>query len=116
MVLYRLVCAMSHHSLVTVLTRCGRSLPPYVLADEKHSRYLTDKVSVPTLGRGRVLWHLGSTAEASVAAFTQSYGELQRAASQQGLAYQGRGLLKRRTFLGPALASSIPQVIAQPIL
>src|SRR5215469_18655413 len=27
MALYRLVCAFGHHSLVTVLTRCGLSLP-----------------------------------------------------------------------------------------
>ena len=44
MALYRLVCAFGHHSLVTVLTRCGLALPPYFLADEKHSRCLTDKV------------------------------------------------------------------------
>jgi hypothetical protein len=33
MALYRLVCALGHQSLVTVLTRCGLSLPTYVLAD-----------------------------------------------------------------------------------
>ena len=38
MALSRLVCAFGHHSLVTVLTRCGLSLPTYFLADEKHSR------------------------------------------------------------------------------
>src|SRR3989449_2897299 len=36
MALYRLVCAFGHHSLVTVLTRCGLPLPTYFLADEKH--------------------------------------------------------------------------------
>jgi len=36
MALYRLVCALGQHSLVTVLTRCGLPLPPYLLADEKH--------------------------------------------------------------------------------
>src|SRR5713226_6906961 len=30
MALYRLVCAFGHHSLVTVLTRCGLALPLYV--------------------------------------------------------------------------------------
>src|SRR5262245_54605423 len=35
MALYRLVCAFGHHSLVTVLTRCGLPLPVYFLADEK---------------------------------------------------------------------------------
>jgi hypothetical protein len=47
MALYRLVCAFGHHSLVTVLTRCGLPLPVYFLADEKHSRCLTDKVYLP---------------------------------------------------------------------
>ena len=78
MALYRLVCAFGHSSLVTVLTRCGLPLPVYVLADEKHS-CLTDKVYLPTIVSGRVIWHLGYTEEASAAAFTQSYGEFQRA-------------------------------------
>ena len=59
MALYHLVCAFGHHSLVTVLTRCGLPLPVYFLADEKHSRCLTDKVYLPTIVRGRVRWHLG---------------------------------------------------------
>lgn len=58
MALYRLVCALGHHSVVTVLTRCGLSLPVYFLADEKHSRCLTDKVYLPTVVSGRVIWHL----------------------------------------------------------
>ena len=61
MALYRLVCAFGHHSLVTVLTRCGLPLPVYFLADEKHSRCLTAKVYLPTIVCGRVLWHLGYT-------------------------------------------------------
>jgi len=93
MALYRLVCAFGHHSLVTVLTRCGLSLPTYFLADEKHSRCLTDKVYLPTIVQGRGLWHLGYTKEASTAAFTQSYQEFQRAALQQEPTYQVRGIL-----------------------
>jgi hypothetical protein len=58
MALYRVICAFGQHSLVTVLTRCGLSLPPYILADEKHSRCLTDRVYLPTIVRGRVIWHL----------------------------------------------------------
>ena len=54
MALYRLVCAFGHQGLVTVLTRCGLPLPAYVLADEKHSRCLTEKVYLPTIVRGRV--------------------------------------------------------------
>jgi hypothetical protein len=93
MALYRLVCAFGHHSLVTVLTRCGLPLPPYFLADEKHSHCLTEKVYLPTIVSGRLLWHLGYTEEASAAAFTQSYGEFQRMASQQEPSYQVKGVL-----------------------
>jgi hypothetical protein len=93
MALYRLLCALGHHSMVTVLTRCGLALPVYFLADEKHSNCLTDKVYLPTIVRGRVLWHLGYTEHASAAAFTQSYQEFQRAASQQEPSYQVRGIL-----------------------
>jgi len=91
--LYRLICAFGHQSLVAVLTRCGLSLPVYVLADEKHSRCLTDKVYLPTIVCGRVLWHLGYTTEASAAAFTESYQVFQRAASQQEPSYRVRGVL-----------------------
>src|SRR5216684_909755 len=80
MALSRLVCAFGHHSLVTVLTRCGLPLPTYFLADEKHSRCLTDKVYLPTIVSGRVMWHLGYTTEASAAAFTQSDQAFQRVA------------------------------------
>src|SRR6266536_4278860 len=93
MALSRLVCAFGRHSLVTVLTRCGLPLPVYFLADEKHSRCLTEKVYLPTIVSGRVLWHLGYTTEASAAALTQSYGAFQRAASQQEPSYRVRGVL-----------------------
>ena len=93
MALYRLVCAFGHHSLVTVLTRCGLPLPVYFLADEKHSRCLTDKVYLPTMVCGRVLWHLGYTEAASTAAFTQSYRAFQQAALQQEPSYRVRGIL-----------------------
>jgi hypothetical protein len=93
MALYRLICAMGHQSLVTVLTRCGLALPAYFLADEKHSRCLTEKVYLPTIVSGRVLWHLGYTTEASAAAFTQSYQAFQRAAVDQEPTYRVRGIL-----------------------
>src|SRR5438874_3279059 len=83
MALYRVVCACGHQGLVTVLTRCGLPLPTYFLADEKHSRCLTDKVSLPTIVRGRVLWHFGYAEDASAAAFTASYEAFQRAALHQ---------------------------------
>src|SRR6516164_673841 len=93
MALYRLVCAFGHQSLVAVLTRCGLPLPLYILADEKHSTCLADKVYLPTIVSGRVIWHLGYTDHASAAAFTQSYGEFQRAASRQEPTYRVRGIL-----------------------
>jgi hypothetical protein len=93
MALYRLVCALGHQSVVTVLTRCGLPLPRYILADEKHSRCLTDKVYLPTVVSGRVMWHLGYTEEVSAAALTQSYGVFQRAASQQEPSYRVQGVL-----------------------
>jgi hypothetical protein len=93
MALSRLVCAFGRHSLVAVLTRCGLPLPTYFLADEKHSRCLTDKVYLPTMVQGCVLWHLGYTTEASAAAFTQSYQEFQRAALHQEPTYRVRGIL-----------------------
>jgi hypothetical protein len=93
MALYRLVCALGQHRLVTVLTRCGLPLPAYFLADEKHSRCLTEKVYLPTIVSGRVLWHLGYTEEASAAALTQSYGEFQRAALHQEPSYRVKGVL-----------------------
>jgi hypothetical protein len=93
MALYRLVCAIGHHSLVTVLTRCGLPLPAYLLADEKHSRCLTDKVYLPTIVSGRVLWHLGYTEEASAAALTESYGVFHRTASQHEPSYRVKGVL-----------------------
>jgi hypothetical protein len=93
MALYRLVCACGRHSLVTVLIRCGLPLPVSVLADEQHSRCLTEQVYLPTIACGRVLWHLGYTTEASAAACTQSSGECQRAASQQEPSYRVKGAL-----------------------
>src|SRR6266481_5001861 len=93
MALYRLVCALGQQSLVAVLTRCGLPLPVYCLADEKHSHCLTDKMYLPTVVHGRVLWHLGYTDDASAAAFTQSYGEFQHAASQQEPSYRVKGVL-----------------------
>src|SRR6266480_7212856 len=93
MALYRLVCAFGHQSLVGVLTRCGLPLPTSILADEQHSRCLTERVYVPTIVRGRVLWHLGYSASKSAAAFTESYGVFQRAALTHEPSYQVRGAL-----------------------
>src|SRR5215831_382250 len=93
MALYRLICALGQHSLVTVLTRCGLPLPTYFLADEKHSRCLTERVYLTSIVRGRVIWHLGYSESKSAAAFTESYGVFQRAALAHEPSYQVRGVL-----------------------
>jgi hypothetical protein len=51
------------------------------------------KVYLPTIVSGRVIWDLGYTEDASAVAFTQSYQEFQRAASQHEPAYRVRGIL-----------------------
>jgi hypothetical protein len=93
MALYRLVCALGKQSLVAVLTRCALPLPAYILADEKHSKCLTDKVYLPTIVTGRVLWNLGYSESKSASAFTESYGEFQRAALEQEPSYRVQGAL-----------------------
>jgi hypothetical protein len=93
MALYRLVCALGQQSLVAVLTRCALPLPVYILADEKHSRCLTDKVYLPTIVSGRVIWHLGYSDSKSAAAFTQSYGVFQQAALHHEPSYRVQGAL-----------------------
>jgi len=93
MALYRLVCALGQQSLVAVLTRCALPLPVYILADEKHSHCLTDKVYLPTIVSGRVIWHLSYSDSKSAAAFTQSYGVFQQAALDQEPSYRVKGAL-----------------------
>ena len=70
--LYRLICALGQQSLVVVLTRCGLPLPAYILADEEHSKCLTERVYLPTVVSGRVIWHLGYSDAKRVAVFTES--------------------------------------------
>ena len=62
-------------------------------ATEKHSRCLTAKVYLPTIVSGRVIWHLGYSASKSALAFTESYGDFQRAALQVEPAYHVQGAL-----------------------
>jgi hypothetical protein len=93
MALYRVICALGTQSLVAVLTRCALPLPRYILADEKHSKCLTDKVYLPTIVSGRVLWHLGYSNAKSAVAFTVSYGQFQQAALEHEPSYHVRGAL-----------------------
>src|ERR687891_2449857 len=93
MALYRLIYALGQHRLVTVLVTCRLSLPTYILADEKHSRCLTDRVYLPTIVSGRVIWHLGYSESKSAVAFTESYGQFQRAALEHEPSYRVQGAL-----------------------
>src|SRR5438128_7680925 len=92
MALYRLICALGQQSLVAVLTRCALPLPVSLLADEKHSRCLSERVSLPTIVSGRVIWHLGYSDGKSAVAFTASYGAFQRAALEHEPSYQVQGV------------------------
>jgi len=93
MALYRVICALGTQSLVAVLTRCALPLPSYILADEKHSKCLTDKVYLPTIVSGRVMGHLGYSDAKSAVAFTESYGAFQRAALEYKPSYRVQGAL-----------------------
>lgn len=93
MSIYRLVCAFGRSSLVTVLSRCQLPLPRYFLADEKHSHCLTEKVYLPTIVEGRVIWHLGYTEDKSADAFQTSYGQFQQATRTIEPDYQPHGIL-----------------------
>ena len=93
MALYRLICALGQYSLVNVLVKCHLPLPAYILADEKHSKCLTERVYLPTIVSGRVIWHLGYSASKSAVAFTESYGEFQRAALEYEPSYRVQGAL-----------------------
>ncbi len=91
--LERMICARGQQRWVAVLSRCELPLPGYLLAEEKHRRRLTDRVSLPTIVSGRVLWPRGYTAEASAVACTHSSGVFQRAAAQQEPTSRVRGIL-----------------------
>jgi hypothetical protein len=93
MAIYRLVCTFGRTSLVTVLTRCQLPLPPYLLADEKHSHCLTEKVYLPTIVEGRVIWHVGYTDDKSAEAFEASYAQFQQATRLIEPTYQPQGIL-----------------------
>jgi len=93
MALYRVICALGRHSLVTVLVKCRLPLPAYILADEKHSYCLSERVYLPTIVSGRVIWHLGYSDSKSAAAFTASYGQFQQTALEHEPSYQVKGAL-----------------------
>ncbi len=93
MAIYRMVCSIGRNCLVKLLTRCHLPLPQYFIADEKHSHCLDKRAYLPTIGCGRVIWHLGYTTAKSVVAFAASYGEFKRAALTIDPSYQAEGIL-----------------------
>ncbi len=93
MALYRVVCAFGRTSLVSLLTRCGLTLPPYLLADEKHSHCRQAKVYLPTIVTGRVIWHLGYTHDKSAASFQASYQQFRATAQSVDPDYAPDGIL-----------------------
>ena len=93
MAIYRLMCAIGRTCLVTLLTRCKLPLPAYFHADEKHSHCLSEKVYLPTIVCGRVIWHLGYTIDKSAEAFAASYAQFQQAALEVDTSYRVQGIL-----------------------
>jgi hypothetical protein len=63
------------------------------LADEKHSHCLSDKVYLPTIVRGRVIWHFGYSRDKSAPAFARSYSAFRQRALLHDPPYEVRGIL-----------------------
>ena len=93
MAIYRLMCGIGRTCLVTLLTLCKLPLPIYFHADEKHSHCLSEKVYLPAIVCGRVIWHLGYTTDKSAEAFEDSYAEFQQSALEVEPSYDVKGIL-----------------------
>jgi len=93
MAVYRLICSLGKLCMVTLLTRCGLSLPEFFGADEKHSKCLTEKVYLPTVVSGHLIWHLGYTEDKSAAAFEESYGQFRQSGLNHDPSWRVRGVL-----------------------
>ena len=93
MAIYRLVCSLGKACLVKLLTRCGLSLPEYFEVDEKHSACLTDKVYLPTVVRGHLIWHMGYTKDKSALEFEKSYSQFRQAGLSYDPTWKVRGIL-----------------------
>jgi len=93
MAVYRLVCAFGRTCLVRLLTRCYLPLPDYFIVDEKHSHCLEERVYLPTIVSGRVIWHLSYTTAKSVEAFFFAYGKFRQAAIAYDPSYCAKGIL-----------------------
>ena len=93
MAIYRLICSVGWTCLVKLLVRCHLSLPIYFIADEKHSHCLGERVYLPTIVCGRVIWHLGYSPSKSAEGFAASYGEFKQAALAVDSSYCVKGIL-----------------------
>jgi len=93
MAVYRLICSLGKVCMVTLLTRCGIPLPEYLAADEKHSVCLTEKVYLPTVACGHLIWHIGYAEDKSAEAFEASYGQFRQAGLNYDPSWKVRGVL-----------------------
>ncbi len=93
MSIYRLVCQFGKADLVRINTLCKLALPEYLLADEKHSNCLKEKVYLPTIESNRVIWHLGYTESKSEEAFYDSYNNYRKSALNISPSYSPKGFL-----------------------
>ena len=90
---HRLMCAIGRTCLVTLLTLCELPLPVYFHADEKHSHCLSEKVYLPAIVCGHVIWHLGYTTGKSAEALEYSYAQFQQSALEVDASYSVKGIL-----------------------
>ena len=93
MAVYLLICSVGRNCMVKLLTRCQLPLPDYFIVDEKHSHCLEEKVYLPTIVCGRVIWHLGYTTAKSVEAFFDAYGKFRQAAVSCDPSFCAKGIL-----------------------
>lgn len=93
MAVYRLIRSFGKLCIVTLLTRCGLSLPEFSGADEKHGKCLTEKVYLPTIVSGHLIWHLGYTEDKSAAASEESYGQFRQSGPNHDPSWKVRGVL-----------------------
>lgn len=92
MAVYRLICRIGNVPMVRVLLHCGLSLPDYLIADEKHSQCLSQKLYLATVTAGRVIWLLTSCPDKTAEAFAVGYGEFAQAAHAVQPNYRPKGI------------------------
>lgn len=91
--LYRLVCAQGREGVVEPLLKAGLRLPEDFEADEKHSACEGQKLYLPTVTAGPVVWSLACCDNKSAPALTQGYRVFQQAALAHEPDWQPKGIL-----------------------